>query len=178
MLFRSLSDVTRGELRKRRLPGEFGGYRALTSPLARCRETAALLGLDPRPEARLVEMDWGVYQGFTVEELRTRLGVDFAANEARGLDFLPPEGESPRHVQERVAPLLAEIASGGTPTLAVTHRGVIRAIYARAVGWDMTEDPPHRLDLYALHVFRLGKSGAPFVERLNVPLGRGTENPR
>jgi hypothetical protein len=47
---------------------------------------------------------------------------------------------------------------------------VIRAIYARAVGWDMRGKPPDGLDLYALHVFRLDPAGAPSVGLLNVAL--------
>jgi probable phosphoglycerate mutase len=173
----ALTETARDALRRRRLPGEFAPFRALSSPLVRCRETAALLGLDAQPDARLIEMDWGGYQGYTVADLRTRLGSDFERNEARGLDFLPPDGESPRHVQARVAPLLAEIAAAGAPTLAVTHRGVIRAIYARAMGWDMTGDSPHRLDLYALHLFRLDSDGTPSVERLNIALDPRGDGP-
>jgi probable phosphoglycerate mutase len=120
-------------------------------------------------------MDWGEYQGRTIDELRERHGVDFAANERRGLDLAPPGGESPRAVQARLAPLLAELAAAGRPTLAVTHRGVIRAIYARAAGWNMTGEPPDVLDLYALHVFVLEAGGAPRIERLNVALADRAE---
>ncbi len=165
-----LGDAARDALKRRRVPDEFAPWRVLSSPLARCRETAALLGLAPQSDQRLIEMDWGSYQGHTVVDLRTRLGVDFTRDEARGLDFRPPGGESPRAVQSRVAPLLAEIAADGRPTLAVTHRGVIRAIYARAVSWSMTGEAPHRLDLYALQLFRLGADGTPVLERLNVAL--------
>jgi probable phosphoglycerate mutase len=50
-------------------------------------------------------------------------------NEAAGLDFRPPGGESPRDVQERLKPYLASLAG---PTIAVTHKGVLRALYALA----------------------------------------------
>ena len=92
------------------------------------------------------------------------------SNEARGLDFRPPRGESPRDVQHRVAPLLVEIAQARQPTLAVTHRGVIRAIYAQARDWDMTGEPQDELDLYALHLFTLDAQGHPRVDRLNIAL--------
>jgi probable phosphoglycerate mutase len=129
-----------------------------------------MLRLVVSPEQRLVEMDWGEYQGYTLRELRAARGIDLAANEARGLDFRPPDGESPRDVQARVAPLLAEIAAAGKPTLAVTHRGVIRAIYARAVGWDMTGEAPQEFDLYALHLFTLERDGTPRLDQLKLPL--------
>jgi broad specificity phosphatase PhoE len=161
---------SRADLARRRIPEPYATFRALASPLRRCLDTAALLGLVISRDPRLIEMDWGDYQGRTLAELRAQHGFDLAANEARGLDFRPPGGESPRDVQTRVAPLLAEIASAERPTIAVTHRGVIRAVYARAIGWDMTGAAPQDFDLYALHVFRLERDGTPRVERMNIPL--------
>ncbi len=165
-----ISGTSRSELQRRRLPPLVAGFRILSSPLTRRLETASLLSLIPLVDPRLVEMDWGAYEGHTLAELQQRFGLDLLANEARGLDFRPPDGESPRDVQNRVDPLLAELAAAGRPTLAVTHRGVIRAVYARAVGWDMKSDPPHELDLYALHVFRLAPDGAPTLDQMNLPL--------
>jgi broad specificity phosphatase PhoE len=165
-----LLDESRADLKRRKIPEAYAGFLALSSPLRRCLDTAALLRLAVSPEQRLIEMDWGEFQGHTLTELRSAHGPAFAMNESRGLDFRPPGGESPRDVQARVMPLLAEIGAAGRPTLAVTHRGVIRAIYARAIGWDMTADPPHGLDLYALHLFALDRDGAPRVEALNLPL--------
>jgi broad specificity phosphatase PhoE len=165
-----LLDESRADLARRKIPDACAAFRALSSPLKRCLDTAATLRLVVSPDPRLVEMDWGDYQGYTLPELRAAHGIDLAANEARGLDFRPPGGESPRDVQARVAPLLAEIAAAGTPTLAVTHRGIIRAVYARAIGWDMTGEPPQGLDLYALHLFTLERDGTPRLDRLNLPL--------
>lgn len=165
-----LLDESRAELMRRAVPESYTGFRAIASPLRRCMETAALLRLIVSPELRLIEMDWGDYQGRTLAELRAEHGFNLVRNEARGLDFTPPRGESPRDVQARVAPLLAEIAAAGQSTLAVTHRGVIRAIYAQAIGWAMTGEAPQELDAYAVHVFRLAPDGAPALERLNIPL--------
>jgi probable phosphoglycerate mutase len=159
-------------LAERRLPHEFDGFRVLCSPLRRCRETAETLGLAAAIDDRLIEMDWGEFEGRTIEELRAHHNYDFAENEKRGLDFQPPGGESPRMVQARVAPLLAEIAAAGKDTLCVTHRGVFRAVYARARGWDMTGPPPEKLDLYSLHVFALDPDGTPHVDALNLALKR------
>jgi broad specificity phosphatase PhoE len=166
----SLSAAAREALRQKKLPAPFATWRALMSPLQRCRETASVLGLAPAIDRRLIEMDWGVYEGRGLDELRAQYGEALSTNEARGLDFRPPQGESPRDVQTRVAPLLAEIANAGAPTLAVTHRGVIRAIYALACGWDMTGEPQDELDLYALHLFTLDAQGLPRVDCLNIAL--------
>lgn len=165
-----LSSEGRATLAGRRVPAEFVGFRCLVSPLTRARETAMLLGLGAEIDPRLVEMDWGGFQGRTVRDLRQEIGQEFLANEARGLDFLPVGGESPRMVQARVAPLLAEIARRRRSTLAVTHRGVMRAIYALAAGWDMTGEPPHALDFYTMQIFELDGTGQPRIAALNVPL--------
>jgi broad specificity phosphatase PhoE len=159
-------------LEERRLPREFGHFRVLCSPLRRCRQTAEILGLNAEIEPRLIEMDWGEFEGHTIEELRVSHNFDFVENEKRGLDFQPPGGESPRMVQERVAPLLREIALEGLDTLCVTHRGIFRAVYARARNWDMIGPPPDKLDLYSLHVFALDADGTPHVEALNLALKR------
>jgi len=159
-------------LEERRLPYEFAHFRALCSPLLRCRQTAQILGLEVETDPRLVEMDWGEFEGRTIEELHLSHNFDFAENEKRGLDFLPPGGESPRMVQARVLPLLAEIAADGRDTICVTHRGVFRAVYAHARNWDMTGPPPEKLDLYSLHLFALDADGTPHVEALNLALKR------
>ncbi|HXC28360.1 MAG TPA: histidine phosphatase family protein [Stellaceae bacterium] len=152
-----------------RLPPELAGYRFLSSPLRRARDTAALLGVEPQPDPRLTEMTWGEWEGFTLRDLRSTF-ADIDELEAQGLDFRAPGGESPRDIQARVAPLLAEIAAAGAPTAAVTHKGVIRAVFALATGWNMLGKPPHRLDWSSAHLFRLDPGGHPTIERLNLPL--------
>ena len=161
----ALSEGARVLLRGLTLPQACRGMRVVTSPLARCVETAALLGApDAEREARIAEMHWGDWEGRLLAELRRELGAAMQANEARGLDFRPQGGESPREVLARVRTWLLEIRQ---PTLAITHRGVIRAILAAATGWDMRGKPPARLDWHAVHFFRVS-GGEPSVERLNV----------
>jgi probable phosphoglycerate mutase len=151
------------------IPKSCGGMRVLTSPLRRCVETAALLGApDAAREPRIIEMDWGEWQGESLTALRERLGEEMRANEARGLDFRPPGGESPRLVLARMKPWLKDVAQARQATLAVTHRGVIRALLAEASGWDMRGKPPAKLDWSAVHLFSVDEEGAPRVERLNV----------
>ena len=88
------------------------------------------------------------------------------------MDFTPHAGESPRQVLERVRPWLVELGAVGRPTVAVTHRGVIRVILASACGWDMTGQPPVKLDWSALHLFRVDSHGLSRLEEANVALDR------
>jgi broad specificity phosphatase PhoE len=166
-----LSAAGRAALRARSLPAQCAGMRAVTSPLARCVETAALLGHSQAArEPRIAEMHWGAWEGQRIAELRASLGAAMQANEARGMDFTPEGGESPRRVLERLRPWLAEIAAQAQPTLAFTHRGVIRVLLAEALGWDMRGRPPAKLDWDAVQVFRLDAAGRPRVDRLNLAL--------
>ena len=161
-----LSDEGRAALTAFRLPACCRDMRVVTSPLSRCIETAALIGAPRAPvDARLAEMHWGAWEGRTLGELRDELGAAMRENEDRGWDFRPAGGETPREVLARLTSWLRELAA---PTLAITHRGVIRAIYAAATGWDLRGPPPAKLDWHAVHLFRLGANGAPAVEALNL----------
>lgn len=166
-----LCEAGRLKIRRHKLPAQCDGMRMVSSPLVRCIETATLLGRDAcDSDDRLAEMRWGDWEGRRLEDLRSELGDAMSENEARGLDFTPPGGESPRSVLTRVSGLLVEIAARGQPTLAIAHRGVIRAIFCAATGWDMRGRPPLRLDWDALHLFSLDATGCPGVVRMNVPL--------
>lgn len=168
---RPLSDAGRAAVGDWVLPTEAGAAVAFTSPLTRAVETAALLGrTDATPAVALIEMHWGAWEGWRLDQLRQRHGEAVAANEARGLDFRPPGGESPRQVQDRLAPWLRDRARQPGSTLAVTHKGVIRALYALAVGWDMRNDPADKLRGACAHAFRLDAEGRPRVDRLNIAL--------
>jgi broad specificity phosphatase PhoE len=166
-----LSPAGRAAVAAWTLPPEVAGARWLSSPLVRARDTAALLhdGL-VEIEPRLIETDWGAWEGRTLADLRAELGAEMAANEARGLDFCPPGGESPRDLQSRLGPLLAELAARPETVVAVTHKGVLRALYAVASGWDLRDRPPIKLRDGCAQLFELAPGGQPRVARLNIPL--------
>ena len=164
---RSLSEAGREQIAGMRLPDEWAAAHCLSSPLQRAIETARILKLDPKPEPRLIEMAWGEWEGKRLKDLRPTQGAEIAANEAKGLDFLPPGGESPRDVQVRLRPLLSEVR---TPTIFVTHKGVLRALYALAVDWDMSRDPPQELRNARAHSFSIAPDGTPSVDELNIKL--------
>lgn len=152
-------------------PVALGHFQWVCSPLGRTMDTARALAGRPVPtDSRIVEMDWGEWEGRTRKELSETLGSDFHENETRGLDFLPPAGESPRMVQDRLKPFLADVADVGQPTVAVTHRGVIRAAVAIATGWDFMGKPPVKGVHGTYNLLRLAADGAPSVEALDIPL--------
>lgn len=166
-----LNEMGRAEVSRWQVPKVLERARVVTSPLSRATETASLLfGGTPEVEPRLIEMSWSEWEGRTLAELRAEFGAAFTDNEARGLDFRPAGGESPREVQRRLAPWLAEVSRAGEPVAAITHRGVIRAMTSLALGWDMTGQPPCKFERSAAHLFTLDADGHPSVKEFNVPL--------
>lgn len=166
-----LSAAGRDEVKSWRVPAEFARFEWITSPLKRAVETAALLaGGDPPRDPRLTEMDWGEWEGQHLDALRRQLGDLMRAWEAKGLDFCAPGGESPRQVQRRLMPFLAERAAAQGGAVAVAHKGIIRAVYALAADWDMAGPPRHKLREPCAHLFDLARDGTPRIARLNIAL--------
>ncbi|MBM3560301.1 MAG: histidine phosphatase family protein [Alphaproteobacteria bacterium] len=162
-----LNDAGRAMVASWRMPAEIAGFAVLASPLRRARETAAILGhRAPDIDDRLVERDWGDWSG----RLRADCQPDI---DTMGADMAPPGGESAAAVAARVAAVLADITASGAPRLIVAHRGIIRAAYALATGWDMRGAPPAKLSRKAAHLFALAADGTPSVLRLNLRLDRG-----
>lgn len=159
-------------VRRWRLPAPACDWKRISSPLQRARHTAELLG-PPAPvavEARLREMSFGVWEGRTIAELRETVGASFLDAERRGLDFQPPDGESPRATMTRLSQWTSEVAAAGEPVVAITHKAAMRALLALATGWDMTDRPPVELDWQKLHYFVAHHGGGVTVDELNVAL--------
>ncbi|HEX2885797.1 histidine phosphatase family protein [Vineibacter terrae] len=167
-----LSAEGRAQVQRWVLPADIAGWRWQSSPLARAMETARLLrgGLEAEPQPALREMSFGAWEGYRLAELRQRFGAEMEGNEARGIDLVPPGGESPRQVMARLRPWLAALAADGQDTVAVSHKGVIRVVLALATGWDMKGRQPLKLDWQSMHVFRAQPDGSAAIERLNVAL--------
>ncbi len=174
-----LSAAGRTELALWRVPPPMVAAKCwYSSPLARAVETAAVLASRaPCIAPALVEMDWGQWEGATLAALRERHGSAFTRAEARGLDFRPPAGESPRDVLARVRSWLSELAHEDAAVVAVTHNGVLRALLAAATGWDMIDRAPFKLRPGCVHQFRIDGDGGLAVVACNMPLaGASTED--
>ena len=169
-----LSERGRRALIGRQLPARFRSYRVHSSPLARAVETAALLGLGtPVLDPRLMEMRWGEWEGETRASVAAADACGVARNEARGPDFRPPGGESPREVQARVVDWARSVGRSPSNVVAITHKGVIKATLGLAYGWDLTGKSPVRLDWSCAHRFRFDpETGAFVLKEPNVRLER------
>ena len=167
-----LSAAGRAEIAARRIPAEYADFRWYASPLGRAVETASLLGArDLKIDVRLVELHWGAWEGWTKKQMRACHGEAFAENEARGLAFRPPGGESPAELRLRLLAWLADLCTADEPVVAITHKGVIQMALALATGWDLVSRAPVRLDWRCAQLFSVAGS-PPHLEakQLNITL--------
>ncbi len=163
-----LCDLGRAELAGKRVPAEFREFAWTASPLKRTRETAELLGAETlKTEPAIIEMHWGEWEGRTLTELQATYGAEFKYNEARGINMTPPGGESPADVVARLRPWLRSLEKD---TIAVTHKGVIRALKSIAYNWDMTDKAPVKFDWATGHLFDVTAEGGLRPLRINISM--------
>ena len=154
-----------------RIPEAYAAATWVSSPLLRAVQTANLMGCPaPAVEPLLIEMNWGDWEGRTLDQLRADHGTEMMRNEERGLDFRPQGGESPLQVRDRLRTWIADAAAIPRPYVAVTHKGVIRAALSLATGWDMGSEPPVRLRWDCAHVFVFTGADGLSLHTANVPL--------
>jgi probable phosphoglycerate mutase len=106
----------------------------VASPLGRARETMELmraqLGLDPesyRTDARLMEMSFGRWEGFTFAELQATEAKALSARERDKWGFVLPGGESYAQLAVRVREWYAGVERD---TVVAAHGGVCRTLIA------------------------------------------------
>jgi len=148
------------------LPVDHTRFNWMSSPLDRAMQTAQLLGIEATPEPALMEMSWGEWEGRSFDEVKAGVGADIQVNLARGIDFRPVGGESPREVMERLKPWIAVL---DRPTGIVCHKGVLQALYAIATDWNMIGRPQEKLRDDRAHLFVV-RDGEVHIDRLNLPL--------
>jgi broad specificity phosphatase PhoE len=117
----------------------------IASDLARCRETAAILGacwgLEPSHDARLREIDIGAWTGLTREQILAKDAALLDAFEAEQLETRPGGGETRLEIRARARVAAEELAAAhrGRRLALVTHLGVVRALLPGAelenAGW-------------------------------------------
>jgi len=91
-----------------------------------------------RQDARLRELDFGVFDGRTYEENLARYPQRFPAWLADPWTVRPPLGETLAELTTRIEGWLAQLASGQN-VLAFTHGGPIHVMLARGLGVSFAE---------------------------------------
>lgn len=135
-----LCDVGINKLRELKIGEDFINANWVASPLQRAQQTAAILNPNANIKTvpQLAETDWGDFCGVLRVELPKRVS-ELKLSPPRGLDFTPPNGESPRQVRARFVKWMQEL-DGKQNVVAVTHKGVIRAAISAMHRWDMQDN--------------------------------------
>jgi probable phosphoglycerate mutase len=109
-----------------------------SSTLLRARETAEIvaaeIGLEPRPDARLMETNAGEWTDRPFADVQAQAPEMFAKFVAGDPTFAFPGGESFAEQEVRVGAALDEIERGPLPALVVCHGMVIRAALSGRTG--------------------------------------------
>jgi len=111
-----------------------------SSPLKRAVDTARFIseriGLKPLVDHRLVELDYGQWEGKTLAEIRKNDPKALRAWEADPGRVAPPGGESGLEVQQRVMPFLDSLAAKHRKgrVAVVLHKTVCRLAICHVLG--------------------------------------------
>ena len=116
-----------------------------SSPLSRALETARVvggaIGHEPVLDSRLVELNYGAWEGRTFEEIKRDEPAGYQAWDADPASLAPPQGETGLHLIERVTPFLAEVGQRH-PTgnvVVVCHKTLCRLLACHISGIPLAE---------------------------------------
>jgi probable phosphoglycerate mutase len=115
------------------------------------------LELDPAgyvTDARLMEIDFGAWNGAVIEDLSHRFPDLAAERLAMPWTFVPPDGESYEQLFARVDSWVKEIAG---PTIVVAHGGVSRVLRGGVIG--LTPDEMMKLNVPQDRIFEVRHGG-------------------
>ncbi len=106
--------------------------RVISSPLRRCRETAAAIGDDVEIDERLIEIAYGELEGVPVRDVPAETWRAWRSDSG----WAPPGGESHDQLAARVWSLLDEHAAAAADhdIVLVSHVSPIKAALAWALG--------------------------------------------
>ncbi len=133
--------------------------RIFTSPLQRARQTAAAIadvcGAEVEVDERLIELDYGDWDGKPLSEMRGPRGELWFSDP----NFAPPGGESLVAVSARVEAFCVEriAAAGDGRIVAVSHVSPIKAAVTWALGVD--ERATLRMQLGLASITTIGARG-------------------
>ena len=96
------------------------------SPLKRCRQIAENLGYVYQTDSRLMEVNFGRWEGLSWDDVHAQFPAEMAAWGDDWYRVAPPGGESAQSLEKRVADWVGELCQG--THLVFTHAGVIRSL--------------------------------------------------
>ena len=136
------------------------GFDFVASPLGRAHETMILLrgamGLTPsafRTDPALLEITFGVWEGFTLAEIDADGSAEAQRRQADKWGYVPPRGESYAMLSERAIRWLRSI---DRDTVAVSHGAVGRVVQGLLLGVGPEQIPNLPIPQDRMFIFRDG----------------------
>jgi broad specificity phosphatase PhoE len=121
-----------------------------TSTLQRTVATAASLAQECQALRALDEIDAGVCDSLTYEEIKDRMPEEYAARSRNKFRYRYPRGESYADVVQRLEPVILELEGLRSPLLIVAHQAVLRALYGYLMGKPQDECPYLAVPLHSV----------------------------
>ena len=121
-----------------------------TSTLRRTIETAEILGLPYRSWRALDEIDAGVCDGMTYDEIAAGMPNEYVARQTDKFRYRYPRGESYQDVIQRLEPVIFELERERQPVLVIGHQAVLRALYAYMMDRPANECPFVSIPLHTI----------------------------
>ena len=114
--------------------GQFAIDAIISSPLKRALQTAQcvadLLKLPVQTDTRWMEINAGIFQGLSWDEIEQRFPADSARWRSQDPDYRIPEGESRRDLMRRAGEALSSIRETGyRQAIVVAHGGSLSAAF-------------------------------------------------
>lgn len=123
---------------------------AWTSTLVRTLSTASYLDTPPVSWRALDEIDAGVCDGMTYQEIRVQMPDEFSARAVNKFRYRYPRGESYADVIQRLEPVIVELERQRRPVLVIAHQAVIRALYGYLMGKPQDECPHLEIPMHTV----------------------------
>ncbi|BEI81000.1 hypothetical protein CcaverHIS002_0201600 [Cutaneotrichosporon cavernicola] len=124
-------------------------YDVWTSTLTRTIQTASHLPREKKQWKALDELDAGVCDGMTYEEIEEKYPEDYEARDDDKFNYRYRGGESYRDVVVRLEPVIMELERADN-VLIIGHQAIIRCLYAYFMGLSQEQLPYINVPLHTL----------------------------
>lgn len=131
-----------------------------TSTLQRTILTASPIVGFPKIQWRaLDEINSGVCDGMTYEEIKKVMPEEFESRKKDKLRYRYPRGESYLDVIQRLEPVIIELERQRAPVVVISHQAVLRALYAYFADRPLREVPDIEMPLHTIIEIQMGVTG-------------------
>ncbi|KAJ4972336.1 hypothetical protein NE237_005435 [Protea cynaroides] len=131
-----------------------------TSTLQRTILTASPIVGFPKIQWRaLEEINAGVCDGMTYEEIRKNMPEEYESRKKDKLRYRYPRGESYLDVIQRLEPVIIELERQRAPVVVISHQAVLRALYAYFADRPLKEIPHIEVPLHTIIEIKMGVDG-------------------